>query len=339
MEWTGHMVVPGALGLGEKRRLSPGEMTRLLGEFRRGSPAEFIVPRSAPDSPLPEMRCFDPARCRCLHYVGREDLPKEWWGGKDGGSGGETCCGSPSEGAAGMIAGTHTSRCILSRDSETQIDINPCGVRSSCLAITYRRTIQVAAAGEECRAVTQSWLEAIDPASYTGVAIGDEARPFDVLTCPHDDPACANYGRYLERPVVREFGRDDLTLREHHSPWGMRRTKKEKRLGIKDKGENEKDKGGNRKEKGEKEKEEKGQEKRKKEKKERKEKEKGEEEESQDYGVAEGEDVPRNLQVWGRFWLFAHVRTWILGWAFIVVLAFFLLLHRLFYYYTYAYHF
>lgn len=115
------------------------------------------------------------------------------------------------------MTGVHTSRCILSRDSETRIDINSCGIRSSCLAITYRRTIQVAAQGQDCHVVTQSWYEAIDPASYAGAAIGDETRPFNMLAWPSDDPACANYYGYLKRPAVRECGRDDPTVVERPS--------------------------------------------------------------------------------------------------------------------------
>jgi len=196
---------------GKKR--TPAKMTRLLKRFRRGAPAEFIVPQSAPGA-LPEMRCFDLTRCRCLHYAGAEDMKGRWqW--EEGGAGTSDFlgCGFVCEDGGDMgapMTATHTTRCVVGRDSETRIDINPCtaharrqsqdeGRLSQGLRMTYRRSILVAAQGVECRAVTQSWYEALDPGSYTGlILVGDQAtRPFDVLACPCDDPACANYCRYL----------------------------------------------------------------------------------------------------------------------------------------------
>ncbi|KAK3364345.1 hypothetical protein B0T25DRAFT_61510 [Lasiosphaeria hispida] len=280
MEWTGHVLLvpqgypagnPGGQERKKKERMTPTNMVRLLKRFRRDAPAEFIVPQSAPGCALPEMRCFDPNRCRCLQYVGQEDMP----GGlplarRQGGKGHIRCsnqaCRFSSEGGGGggngdmainIKTGTHTSRSVLGDggDSETRIDIDPCTTAtavttlvrgrpsppSSCIEITYRRWILVAAEGEECRAVTQSWYEAVDPRSYAGVALGgDERTPFDVLACPRDDPACANYHRYSERPVMKGYGESLRVYDERCRPsrgrrdrsgdrlWGQKKTEKGK---------------------------------------------------------------------------------------------------------------
>jgi len=123
-----------------------------------------------------------------------------------------------------MKIGTHTARSVHigggRGDSENRIDMDayPTAIMSSsmppsppsppCVVITYRRWILVAAEGEECRAVTQSWYEAIDPRSYAGVLLSGDDRsvPFDVLACPGDDRTCANYYCYGERPVMKGYG-------------------------------------------------------------------------------------------------------------------------------------
>jgi len=61
------------------RLLTPTDMVRLLKRFRRGTPAEFMVPQSGPGCALPEMRCLDPNRCECLDYKGQEDVPRGCW--------------------------------------------------------------------------------------------------------------------------------------------------------------------------------------------------------------------------------------------------------------------
>jgi len=295
IKWTGHMLLPEQPSplhsRDGKKKLTPTEMTRLLKHFRRGTPAEFIVPQSSPGS-LPEMRCFDPNRCRCLHYPGEEDVPGGWQLARRqrredrarNHSRNQVCCFPSTGGDMGTtITGTHTSRCVLSRDSETRMDIDACaapvrGRLSSCLRITYRRSILIAAEGEECRAVTQSWYEAIDPGSYGGLALGGyEKRAFDVLACPHDDPACANYCRYLERPLMRDRGRDDQggrpsRGRSRGDRWEKGKVKKEK----------------------------------------------------EEVKKEEGEEAPGH---WGRFWVIAmaneitHAKGCVLGVAFVVVLA------------------
>jgi len=251
MEWTGFLKLPD-----KYERLESIEMARLLAKFRQNNPpAEFILPQPGP-GPLPEMRCFDPNKCRCLHYVGQENFSRAENGNELDENGNSwqlapvpaedmkrnmnyTCrpcqrvSSSPVDKTDGVMTGLnthgiHTARTIVHRNggshTHTQVDINPCmacpptpthrggdsgGQRPSCLAITYRRSILIAGEGEFSRAVTQSWFEAIDSRSHTGTVFpGDnEARPFDVLACPDDDPACANYFRYSHRPVVKEWWR------------------------------------------------------------------------------------------------------------------------------------
>ncbi|KAK3375618.1 hypothetical protein B0T24DRAFT_676543 [Lasiosphaeria ovina] len=127
--------------------------------FRRGAPAEFLVPQSAP-GPLPEMRCFDPNRCQCLHFAGEEDVPGGWQlsGRQSNGGARNQACRFPCDNTSKMTAGTHTARTVLGGDSETRIDIDACTApaqrQSSCLKITYQRSVAVAAQGHACRGVT-----------------------------------------------------------------------------------------------------------------------------------------------------------------------------------------
>ncbi|KAK4447357.1 hypothetical protein QBC34DRAFT_440111 [Podospora aff. communis PSN243] len=211
MEWTGHLQL-GPETTGE--RVTPDDMARLIKRFRRGTPAEYIVPQPAPGR-LPEMRCFDPNRCRCLLYAGREYVPGGWLlaenMNQEGGSRDQECRFSSPPGSHGLmtgmaVPGTHTARSVLGRcgASETRIDIDPCSAVSaakgtpSCLAITYRRSIQLPHHHQDLRLIREDWFNALDPLSCLGVM----ARQ-DCLACPEDDPDCANYHRYSERPILR----------------------------------------------------------------------------------------------------------------------------------------
>ncbi|KAK3935548.1 hypothetical protein QBC46DRAFT_297878 [Diplogelasinospora grovesii] len=215
MEWSGHLLIPERSGDSKGRRFTPGEITDLLKEFRQGV-AEFIVPQSAPGS-LPEMRCFDPNRCRCLHYVAFKDVPWSGWqlARPAMNSSHQSCrtdarCrlpplsppfgGTSVKQGADRKTGSHISRTILGHLSGTRIDINHCVGGGLCLDMTYRRFILLAARGEACHVVTPSWYESVDPASYRLV---DGTKAYDGLSC-RDDPECASYYRYLERPIPRQ---------------------------------------------------------------------------------------------------------------------------------------
>lgn len=261
MEWKGHLQLTSPRRAREdermESRLTPTDMVRLLKRFRRGTPAEFIVPQSGPGCALPEMRCLDPNRCECLDYKGWEDVPRGWplalrqskrsrnqacrFSTKNG-------CGADGNVATiNMKIGTHTARSVHISggrgDSERRIDIDACptAIMSSpsppCVVITYRRWILVAAEGEECRAVTQSWYEAIDPRSYAGVLLSGDDRsvPFDVLACPGDDRACANYYCYGERPVMKGYGESprvyEKLIRSSRCGWHHDISEKDKRTG------------------------------------------------------------------------------------------------------------
>ncbi|KAK3370901.1 hypothetical protein B0T24DRAFT_667687 [Lasiosphaeria ovina] len=227
MEWTGHLRLPDRHALVGAKRFTPTEMTHELHQFRKGT-AEFIAPQSAPGS-LPEMRCFDPNRCRCLRYVGSVNIPQHNWQlahpTYDNANQPLTCrtdenCrlgpllppsaralrGNDNKGKTG----SHTAHTVLSYPSEPaygiRIDVDPCAGGGRCLEITYRRTILVSASGgAPCYAITPSWIEAIDLDSYGHETGEDGRRSWDGLAC-REDPSCPNYVRYLERPVVRACG-------------------------------------------------------------------------------------------------------------------------------------
>ncbi|KAK0733020.1 hypothetical protein B0T26DRAFT_669476 [Lasiosphaeria miniovina] len=165
-----------------------------------------------------EVACYYPSitlkgskNTACLHYAGEENLPGEWQLARrqsNDGAWNQACRFPRDDNLDTMAPGTHTARTVLGGDLETRIDIDACAIPTQgpsqcCLKITVRRSILVAAPGQVCRGVTQSWYEALDPGSYRGTVLpGYEKTAFDGLACPRDDPACANYCRYLERPVA-----------------------------------------------------------------------------------------------------------------------------------------
>lgn len=166
LRWTGHLRLADHGDHEEGRRLTSIEMTRLLGEFRQDA-AQFIVPQHTANS-LPEMRCFDPNRCSCLHYPGEDTVPGGWWMGPFQTSHLQSCRADTafripglapvSEGNAtsglGNI-GSHTSRAVLRLTdhfaagwdqafeprSGTTIAVKQCAYDMRCIQITYRRTI------------------------------------------------------------------------------------------------------------------------------------------------------------------------------------------------------
>ncbi|KAK0724927.1 hypothetical protein B0H67DRAFT_550603 [Lasiosphaeris hirsuta] len=209
------------------KKLTPSEIARQLEPFRQGA-AEYIAPQSAPGC-LPEMRCFDPNRCRCLRYVGTGEVP--WKLGSatfsDTNNQSSTCrtnadcqLGPLLPSRAGNrhttkgTTGSHTSRTVLSSWLEIpygiRVDVDPCPGGGPCLGVTYQRTILAAAGGVPCRGVTQSWLEALDPDSYRSQMVSKDGKgAWDGLSC-RDDPCCPNYFRYLERPVLMMAARQAL---------------------------------------------------------------------------------------------------------------------------------
>jgi len=79
MSWTGHMSLPTpTTPINNKNPIfTPTSISTHLNHFRTqqsGGAAEALAPLSAPGSPLPEMKCFDPARCSCLGLVNSNSI-------------------------------------------------------------------------------------------------------------------------------------------------------------------------------------------------------------------------------------------------------------------------
>ena len=116
--------------------------------------------------------------------------------------------------AAPEVAGSrHAVGTSLGHWSGWRIDINACSGGGSCLEVTYRRFILVLPKRGACDVVPHSWYEAIDPDSYyhghgSNSSRGNSktVKANDGLPC-RDDLRCANYYRYLERPIVRKCGK------------------------------------------------------------------------------------------------------------------------------------
>lgn len=137
---------------------TPSSISNHLTHFRTqqsGGAAASLAPLSAPGCPLPEVRCFNRLGVSQTNLAPRSSTP---YG--------------------------------------IRISINPCPhPSSSCLEITYQRTIIVSNTMASPNAITHSWVEALDPNSYG-------ALPW---SC-RQDPACPNYFLYLERPILRACG-------------------------------------------------------------------------------------------------------------------------------------
>ncbi|KAK0639770.1 hypothetical protein B0T16DRAFT_463410 [Cercophora newfieldiana] len=222
MKWSGHMHLPKRPESG--KRFTPTEIAHQLDRFRRGTPAECIAPQSAPGC-LPEMKCFDPNRCRCLHYVGFDHISRGWRLARPTpGNNFETCRTDDnarlhallrpgSRPHAATAPSAHTSQTLLSYPLQTpygiSISISSCSTPDTqrCLNIIYRRTILIADHASRLREahnlpISHSWMEAIHPNSYRRLMGDDGKDAWDGLAC-REDPSCANHWRYLERPVLR----------------------------------------------------------------------------------------------------------------------------------------
>jgi len=239
MEWSGHMHLPKLPD--NRKRFTPTEIADQLNDFRCGTPAEFIAPQSAPGCP-PEMKCFDPNRCRCLHYVGSDHISRGWrlarpTSPRNNFTSGETtrCRTDDNARLSALIpptsrshhntninaltsTSTHTSQTLLNHPLQPRygitISISPCSTPDTqrCLKITYRRTILITSHPSGPRGppynlpISHSWMEAIHPDSYHRLVGEDGKEAWDGLAC-REDPSCANYWGYLERPVLRGCGR------------------------------------------------------------------------------------------------------------------------------------
>jgi hypothetical protein len=76
LDWSAHSGDTDALTWTSTGRPFASDMRTLFQRYRQQGPADALVPMHSLSS-LPEMVCFDPNKCRCLHYHtgdSREDL-------------------------------------------------------------------------------------------------------------------------------------------------------------------------------------------------------------------------------------------------------------------------
>ncbi|KAK0715857.1 hypothetical protein B0H67DRAFT_252773 [Lasiosphaeris hirsuta] len=223
LSWLGHLPLPEPLSSG--RRYSVGDITDRLILLRQQGAAEYIAPQSRPGY-LPEMRLFDPNRCHgFLDYAGTP--------AGAGGLGawslaspsdhlyqacrtnlGSECLlrhpnpiGTATEDQDGLPFGSHYVQTFSGAGTGTlggrppyglTLRAKACASSGSCIEVNYVNHILVADTVDvRCKKVTHSWCEALSPESYNLVQDGEN---YGTLWCWNG--SCANYYRYVERPVV-----------------------------------------------------------------------------------------------------------------------------------------
>jgi hypothetical protein len=218
LEWIGHLRLPD-LGSDELRhdgQTTPNLLRRQVEQLRRDA-AEFIAPEFPPGR-LTEMNCFDPNRCSCLHFAGREQLPRGWQLVSSQGLRRPSCRKNlehllqalrPSQESArensqarkertgAHCVGVQTTSSSKNGTSRMVVFINPCAGESRCLQMKYIRRISIIPENGRPGRVTMAWFQALDPDSYN---LTDDKESFGVLWCRQ--PGCRNYYRYLKRALV-----------------------------------------------------------------------------------------------------------------------------------------
>jgi hypothetical protein len=197
LEWTPHRSV-GAFVRGPQGRPLAAQLRSLFQGYRQqGQPAEFLMPAHL--GQLPEMVCFDPSNCRCLHYeTGNHDEDPE--------SGRAADCGGPPQDAAnlGFLSRdcprrhSHRMDIDLYRQCDRVVEMRQHWPRrgpetSPCLITTYRHKVVVCddmmAWRKGSRRTklhpTHEWFHAMDPDTYPPPP-GHEPPP-----CK--DRGCMNY--------------------------------------------------------------------------------------------------------------------------------------------------
>ncbi|KAI1499201.1 hypothetical protein F5X99DRAFT_411368 [Biscogniauxia marginata] len=196
IHWIGHLRIP---DLGHDEKTTPDVMRQHLKRFRPGT-AEYIAPEF-PSGRLPEMNCFDPNRCCCLHYAGLEELPGSWQLVpvkdinyltcrkhparrlkllKNGGStSGNTQGGQQNDKTGGHYTNIQTTGTHDHGTTNLFVIINPCpGDR--CLRVEYNRKVTVVPQGHIPGRPTTAWFQALDPDSYN---LTDDKESSGILWC------------------------------------------------------------------------------------------------------------------------------------------------------------
>lgn len=196
---------------------TPSRLRKQLQESRKGV-AEFIAPEMAPGR-LPEMNCFDPNRCSCLHLEGSEHLRR--WGRPLVGDLRLPSCrrdhkyylralqpgdvdNDPEQ--KGWVGG-HCSQIQTTGmgnfgTSTLHLSVNPCiSGHPQCLSINYKREVDISYKKTYFRAwndtVLMSWCQAMDPDSYN---LTEDHESCGVTWCRQ--PGCKNYYKYLRKAAA-----------------------------------------------------------------------------------------------------------------------------------------
>lgn len=217
MEWQGHLLIDTPAN----QATSPSSVHQQLQKWRKGA-AISIAPILAPGR-LPEMNCFDPNVCSCLDYTDLEKVPG-WHAPCEVHLGRSSCrfhpkhqlqavrSQSPIEiinNQGGQIdepasPKSHSTEVQTTGNdnrgtSRIKISLSPCVTGNArCLAINYRREIEVNVLGE-CilpyhHNVPPTWFQALDPASC---ALTEDKETYGIFWC--DEPGCINYYEYLRK--------------------------------------------------------------------------------------------------------------------------------------------
>ncbi|KAK3944757.1 hypothetical protein QBC46DRAFT_437390 [Diplogelasinospora grovesii] len=178
-------------------RVPAPELRALFRRYRQeGQPAGVLLP-SYPSNPLPEMTCFDPNKCLCLHYEmgdnGKKPLPSAAASAKDP-SGQhigkfvhdeeEVKCGALHYHGRRYGRGRNGAEVSMIRHWPRGNYKREWG----CLKTKYQRDVLVCKKTDSDKKLTPTheWLHAMDPDTYP--------RPHDGYTLPLcKDKGCMNY--------------------------------------------------------------------------------------------------------------------------------------------------
>ena len=220
LSWQGHMLVEPPC----PRGTSPNHLRRQIHRLRKGV-AEYIAPEMSPGR-LPEMTCFDPNSCSCLHFDGQEklrgwkmpcaedlilpscrvykqyrirSLQHEQRGCDHSNKQSE----EDEEWVGGHYSLIQTTGVENRGTSNLHIDANPCPAdHPRCMTICYKRVIDLSKATDNwigwIDQVPASWYQALDPDSFD---LTSDLESFGVTWCRQ--PGCKNYYQYLRKAVVQ----------------------------------------------------------------------------------------------------------------------------------------
>ncbi|KAH8680552.1 hypothetical protein BX600DRAFT_444671, partial [Xylariales sp. PMI_506] len=196
LEWAGHLNLP---ELDDVDLLTPELIHKKLKQDIRPGAAEHIVPELPPGR-LPEMICFDPNRCSCLHYPGSEQLGRGWLLTPIQNIRFATCRADPMHelGLEPHRTCLATTGITSNGTSWVNPSFKPCTVDPQCLEVAYKRVISVLPRGHAPGSTNIGWCQALDPDSYN---LTEDKDGLGVFWCHQE--GCLNYYRYIRRPFAK----------------------------------------------------------------------------------------------------------------------------------------